>query len=234
MELAPATNVVVWSEFLLLPSSFSLQNMPPKFIYFDLGNVLTTFSNERMCLQMGQLAGLSEQQVIDMLMPTGTQQDILWQFEAGRLSEDEFYQWFCQQTGVQPNRRELEYACADMFAPIDASMELATKLSRAGHRIGVLSNTNPWHWNFVTDGRYPVLNEAFEIRLTSFDAGDMKPAASIYHRATELAGVSAGEILFTDDRPENIEGAQAVGIDAVQFRSTQQLQEELAARGVQW
>lgn len=208
--------------------------MPLKFLYFDLGNVLVTFSNEQMCRQMAAVAGISEQQVADLLIPTGCKGDLQWKFEAGQFTGDEYYELFCEQTGSSPNRTELKLACADMFAPIEESFELAASLYRAGHRLGLLSNTNTWHWQFLLDGRYPVLNEAFEIELTSFAAQNMKPDRAIYQQAIERAGVSAEEIFFTDDRPENVAGAQAAGIDAVQFRSTEQLAEELAARGIEW
>ena len=35
----------------------------PKFVYFDLGNVLCSFSNERACRQMAEVAGVSPEAV---------------------------------------------------------------------------------------------------------------------------------------------------------------------------
>jgi HAD superfamily hydrolase (TIGR01509 family) len=60
----------------------------------------------------------------------------------------------------------------------------------------------------------------------------MKPEARIYQHAILLAGVPAAQVFFTDDRLENVEGARAVGIDAVLFTSTEQLRNDLRSRGI--
>jgi HAD superfamily hydrolase (TIGR01509 family) len=60
----------------------------------------------------------------------------------------------------------------------------------------------------------------------------MKPDRGIYDTAIERAGVAAHEVFFTDDRPENIAGALAAGIDAVAFTSCDKLIAELRKRGV--
>jgi putative hydrolase of the HAD superfamily len=62
----------------------------------------------------------------------------------------------------------------------------------------------------------------------------MKPSPLIYQKAVELAGCRPEECFFTDDISEYVEGARKFGIDAVQFVSAAQLQEELAKRGLRW
>ena len=44
--------------------------------------------------------------------------------------------------------------------------------------------------------------------------------------------LQAKEVLFVDDRPENIESAKTIGLDAILFESEQQLRNELSRRGV--
>ncbi|TWT77356.1 Alpha-D-glucose-1-phosphate phosphatase YihX [Posidoniimonas polymericola] len=207
--------------------------MKPKFLYFDLGNVLVRFCNDTMVRQMAEVAGIREDAVRAAAFPTGTPDDIQWQFECGRLTPDEYYAWFCEATNSSPDRAALELACSDIFAPIDASLELVTALAAAGHRLGILSNTNAVHWPFLTSS-FPQLNEAFELHVTSFGARSMKPDREIYDQAAERAGCELGELFFTDDRHENVAGAVAVGIDAVPFESTEQLAGELRRRGVAW
>lgn len=207
--------------------------MTPQFLYFDLGNVLIRFCNDTMVRQMAEVAGVSEDAVRAAAIPTGTAQDVQWQFECGRLTPDEYYAWFCEATGSSPDRAALELACSDIFAPIDESLDLVTALSAAGCRLGILSNTNAVHWPFLTS-RFPQLNDAFELHVTSFGAQSMKPDRKIYDQAAERAGCELGELFFTDDRPENVAGALAVGIDAVRFESTEQLAGELRRRGIEW
>ncbi|MEN1680403.1 MAG: HAD family phosphatase [Planctomycetota bacterium] len=206
--------------------------MPPEFLYFDLGNVLLTFDNDRMCRQMGELLGADEASVRGFVMPTGGESDLQWRFECGLLSEAEYLQQVCDHFGASPDHAALAVAASDIFAPIEPAMRLADALAKAGWRLGLLSNTNWAHWRFVMDGRYPVLRSAFEVEMTSFAAQSMKPDAGIYRRAIEATGVPAERVFFTDDKPENVASAREAGIDAVVFTSTEQLIADLQSRGV--
>lgn len=51
----------------------------------------------------------------------------------------------------------------------------------------------------------------------SFELGCVKPQREIYEDAIRGAGVAAQDALFIDDRPENIEGAEAAGLNAVLY-----------------
>lgn len=205
---------------------------PPAFLYFDLGNVLLTFSHERACERMALVTGVSSERIASFLLGPSERESFLYQFEQGQLSEDQFYARFCAEMRATPNRAELEHAAANMFAPIQQSCSLVQRLHASGHRLGVLSNTNSIHWRFVTDGRFPVLNEVFEQFATSFEAQSMKPDRRIYELAIERAGTAATETFFVDDRPENVAGALAVGMDAVQYVGHEQLLADLADRGI--
>lgn len=208
--------------------------MPPEILVFDLGRVLLDFSHERMIQQMAAVAGTAETEILKAIMPTGepSRNDAQWRLEAGLIGEDEYYDHLCQRLGVAPDRAALEHAASDIFSPIDASMRLIERLRNSGQRLGLLSNTNPIHWRFFMDGRYPLLPAAFDVALGSFHLGSMKPDATIYHSAAERFGVPAERIFFTDDRPENVEGACECGWDAVVFTEAESLERELSARGV--
>ncbi|TWT89953.1 Alpha-D-glucose-1-phosphate phosphatase YihX [Pseudobythopirellula maris] len=209
----------------------------PKFIYFDLGNVLVTFCNERMCRQMAAVANAPIERVYEVLYGDAAGANDLtdtvqWRFEAGRFSGHEYYEHVCELLGARPERSALAFACADMFEPIDASMRLVERLAAAGCRLGLLSNTNAWHWEHLLDGRFAALNNAFELEVTSFGAQAMKPDPTIYLHAAQAAGCDPEEIFFTDDRPENVEGARKAGFDAERFESTELLIDHLRQRGV--
>jgi HAD superfamily hydrolase (TIGR01509 family) len=60
----------------------------------------------------------------------------------------------------------------------------------------------------------------------------MKPNPAIYHAAVAAAGCRPEECFYTDDIVQFVEAARALGIDAVQFQSREQLERELNARGI--
>ena len=58
----------------------------PAFFYFDLGNVLLSFSHDRMCQQMAEVAGVSADLVRHALFETaGSTSSVQWRFERGDL-----------------------------------------------------------------------------------------------------------------------------------------------------
>lgn len=66
----------------------------------------------------------------------------------------------------------------------------------------------------------------------SYEARAVKPDASIYRHCLDGLRAAAGEALFLDDRPANIEGAQAVGMKALLFESPEKLAAELSNNGL--
>ncbi len=204
----------------------------PKFLYFDLGNVLLSFCHDRMTRQVAAVFGVEEAKVRAATLDGPTQSSPQWRFEQGLIGEPEFYEHLCTALGSRPDRAALDLAASDIFAPIDQTWHIVRRLHAGGARLGILSNTNPTHWRFVTDGRYPILTECFELAVLSYEAQSMKPDRVIYEQAIARAGEPAGEVFFVDDREDNIAGALEAGLDAVVFRSAQGLERDLIARGV--
>jgi putative hydrolase of the HAD superfamily len=212
--------------------------MRPAILYFDLGNVLLGFSHERMCGQMAEVAGLAPDIVRSALFADEGPDCPQWQIEDGRLDVDGYYAHFCAKTSTRPDRILLERAAGDIFWPLDESVDFLHRLAAAGNQIGLLSNINPLHWQFVSDGKYPWLQRPgrpgslFRSVVLSYEAGAMKPDRRIYQAAAAHAGADPSAVFFVDDRAENVAGALAAGLDAVQFVGLAQLQADLRARGV--
>jgi FMN phosphatase YigB (HAD superfamily) len=212
--------------------------MTPKVIYFDLGNVLVSFSHERMCEQMAEVAGVPLEVVRDAVFGGDDAHNAQVRYETGHIDSDGYFDYFCRATGSRPDRQALERAFCDIFAPIDETWKLVERLVASGHNLAILSNTNSQQWNWCTDGRFPILagagraGAAFGMAVLSFEVNSMKPDRAIYDAAVERAGASPREVFFVDDRAENVVGAQAAGLDAVQFTDADQLVVDLRQRGI--
>jgi len=211
--------------------------MSPKILYFDLGKVLVEFSHERMCRQMAEVARTTPEEVWNALFGDTESLAALIRYETGHITTEEFFDHFCKSTRTTPDRKRLEAAVCDIFSPIEPMWELVSRLAAAGNRLAVLSNTNRLQWEFISDGHYPLFatgrpTSAFAWAILSYEVEAMKPDRAIYDAAIQRAGVAAQEVFFTDDRLENVEGARAVGIDAVQFVDCGGLISQLRERGV--
>lgn len=202
----------------------------PQFIYFDLGNVLLTFDAQIACRQIAELTGLAPEHVRDIVFFSGLQQG----YERGEVSSREFYDAFCAASHTQPDFDALHYASSAMFEINVPIIPIVAHLRAARYRLGILSNTCESHWQYVADGRYAVIREAFEVSVLSYHEQCCKPEAAIYQRAADLARVEPNRIFFVDDRPENVDGAVRAGFDAVLYQGPQHLAETLRSRGVRF
>lgn len=198
-----------------------------RFIYFDLGNVILHFDHQRAARQIAALSGVDVTQVHELVFSG----DLQLRYETGKISSPEFYQEFCNRTGCRVNYEELLRASSDMFEVNTAVLPIVAHLRAAGYRLGVLSNTCAAHWDFVSDGRYAIVQEMFDHYVLSFRVGHMKPDREIYRAAAETVNLEPQQILFTDDLQANVDGARDAGIDAVLFTGATALAEALRERG---
>lgn len=74
------------------------------------------------------------------------------------------------------------------------------------------------------------LYEPFDPCLLSYEIGLEKPDPKVYEYLLKKLALPAEDVVFIDDRLENIEAAQKFGFDAILFISPEQLQKELEFR----
>jgi 2-haloacid dehalogenase len=78
---------------------------------------------------------------------------------------------------------------------------------------------------------YPIIS-TFRDLVISGEEGVAKPDQRIYEIAVDRSGFDAADILFVDDRLENVDAAAALGMDGVHFVDAERLRESFARRGV--
>lgn len=98
--------------------------------------------------------------------------------------------------------------------PIPGIWALVGELKARGYGVFLLSNASTWFAGHLDD--YPILR-LFDGRLISAPEKMAKPEERIYRLALERFRLNAAETLFVDDRAENIEAAERVGIAGYVF-----------------
>jgi putative hydrolase of the HAD superfamily len=136
-------------------------------------------------------------------------------FEPRRFSQDDFFGFMLNQSKLLPN------GALGILEEIAASHQCV---------VGALNNeareTN--EFRFESFG----LRNYFDVALSSCYLGLRKPEAAIYRRALDILGGPAERILFIDDRPENVAGAKAAGINAIVFEGADSLRPQFVSLGV--
>ena len=99
------------------------------------------------------------------------------------------------------------------------TVELIKALSKK-HRLVCGTNTIQSHWeNHMERGDYSY----FEQTYASNKIGAVKPDPEFFKVILDAEGYKAEEAFFTDDKIENCQAAAALGINAIQFTTAQDL-----------
>lgn len=114
--------------------------------------------------------------------------------------------------------------------PNHPMIQWATSLQLAGIKTGILSNIGDAMEAGIRE-RFPWLEE-FSHYTFSHRLGIAKPDPEIYRHAVEGLGVPADEILFVDDKEENILAARVAGLVAVQYTSHEAFVQEMQRLGL--
>jgi putative hydrolase of the HAD superfamily len=153
--------------------------------------------------------------------------------DRGDLTPEEYWLNFASETRTKLDPNQIENLCRweiEMWSEANLNMvDWVLNLGRAGIKTALLSNMpadlaahvqKKFHWM-----------EAFNFKTFSAHVGIVKPDPAIFEHTLQGMGVRPSESLFVDDRESNISAARALGIQAIQFRSIEQLRDDLEGIG---
>jgi putative hydrolase of the HAD superfamily len=199
-----------------------------KTIIFDLGQVLVCFDWKRGYSALAEFSPYPPEEVRARIKETR----LFDLFERGRVEPRDLARQIGAALEMDVPFEKFRELWSSIFSPEMLLPESMLAGLHAGHRLLLLSNTDAIHFDWITE-KYSIIGH-MDHCVVSFDVGCRKPEPEIYREAIAHARCAPEEIFFTDDIMENVEGARQTGIDAVQFQSRAQLEEELKARGVRW
>ena len=111
----------------------------------------------------------------------------------------------------------------------DGTVTLLKDLAAAGYRLALLSNAPA---DFAEVMAEQPVARFFEHLAFSCFLGAAKPEPECYQAVLDILGARPADVVFLDDRPENVAGAAALGIHGVHFSMPSQARTALAALDV--
>lgn len=148
------------------------------------------------------------------------------QAQIGRITHEQHWAAVTRQLGLdaaQAAQLETDYFSADAVA--QDVVELIERQRARGQRIALLSNDSSW----LRDKLNRLdLTHLFDPIVISAEIGHMKPDAAAYRSLVDRLGVTPERTVFIDDMPANVEGAKAVGMNAVRYTPALCLEDALA------
>jgi epoxide hydrolase-like predicted phosphatase len=193
-----------------------------KAVIFDVGGVLIRTHSWAGREKWATRLGLDAREFEDFVFSGESGR----QAQLGQISSAEHWTWLADHFGLdETGMAELR---RDFFSGdrLDESLVAYIKrLRQAGYRTGLLSNAGG-EARHLLSGDYPIIDH-FDGVVISAEVGVMKPDPKIYQLAAERVEVDVTEALFVDDVVENVEGARAVGMEAVHFTEPELVRQQL-------
>lgn len=95
-----------------------------------------------------------------------------------------------------------------------AALNYLKACKKAGHSLYILSNWDAHSFDILQE-RFPELKDLFDGAVTSGQVGTIKPDKAIYQTVLSKYQLNPDDTLFLDDRPENVQAAQELGINTI-------------------
>lgn len=192
-------------------------------VFFDAGGVLHEDESETIRRRIAQVLGVDYEQYQDLIQTSV--EDLLM---TGVVSEQELIELLADHAGVPvPKQTEgvIEACLREHYRTHAETYALAAEVRAAGHMVGIISNTSSYHykvWALDVEPRFTPIILSHEVKFR-------KPRPEIFKLALQAAACKPEEAFFTDDRFENVQAAQRLGMRAVHYENPRQLRQALRA-----
>lgn len=137
--------------------------------------------------------------------------------DEGKITNEQRYDLICPR--IPQRLHSALKRCVEgwdmCLAPVAGADVFCQQAKEKGYGMYVLSNAcNRFHQFFPMQ-----FSEAlFDGIVVSSDVKMIKPDPAIYRHICQVYGLKPEECLFIDDRPENVEGAIGLGMEAIVFQ----------------
>jgi HAD superfamily hydrolase (TIGR01509 family) len=184
-----------------------------KAVVFDLGKVLVDFDYSIAVRKITARGTKDLAEITQFLMRS----PMLIEYEIGLLTNHQFYEAICAATGFRGDFEEFANSFGDIFAPIEPMIQLQAALRARGVPTYIFSNTNDLAVSHIRRN-FPFFNH-FDGYILSYEKRAMKPEPKIYEALEHESGRRGSELLYLDDRPENVEAGAARGWNVILHES---------------
>jgi len=195
-------------------------------LVFDLGKVLVDFDYS---VAAKKIAARSAKSPKDLHAFLGSSPHLM-EFESGRMTRRQFFEAIRDAIEFHGDVEEFGSYFADIFTEMPGTIALHAELRQRGYKTYILSNTNDLAVEHVRRN-FPFFKN-FDGYILSYEVGGMKPEPKIYEALEAMTGQRGADLVYIDDRPENIETGLARGWRAVLHETPEKTRQTLAGWGL--
>lgn len=134
-------------------------------------------------------------------------------YALGRCDVEAYLPSLCSHVGLEGSCATRAHM-AILREEYDGVAELMEELKEEGVVVGCLSDTNPLHFERLTDRSVYRFAPHLQVRVASHFVGACKPSPAMYEAFERESGFSGPEIAYFEDGPENVAAALQRGWQA--------------------
>jgi putative hydrolase of the HAD superfamily len=192
-----------------------------KAVIFDYGNVISQASNTRTLQDIADAYGVPKDEVGKYI---GTH---IGDFRKGKMTEDEFWENLSFDLGKPVPQNKYDLWRNDFRKKLEVSEEMLAfvrYLKSRGIRVAVVSNNiAPYVEVIKKQNGY----KDFDVVINSCEVGCSKPDEEIYRLALNKLNMQSRQVLFVDDKQENVDTATKLGMETVLVTDTAKLEQDI-------
>lgn len=187
-------------------------SIPGKVVVFDYGEVISVTPTE------------AEQ--LELLAMTGADAEVFWPLywehrpplDQGVILPDEYWRIIGSGIGRDFSPAETQALWVRDFrswiSVEPATIEVLAELRAGGTRMAILSNAG---FDFADPFRYSPMGRFFERVFVSAELGLLKPDPEIYRVTAAELGIDPADMVFIDNKLENVQGAETLEVTGHHF-----------------
>lgn len=192
-------------------------------VIFDIGNVLYRWDLRCLFAKL-----IDDPEELDWFLAHVVTPEWHFQHDAGRPFAD----MVAERSREFPEYTDHIIAYSERFpesipGPVDDMLDLVGALANRGVPLFAISNFGAEAWAQFRPSAS--IFDLFSDIVISGEEKLIKPDAAIYELALKRFSRRADQCLFIDDRPENIEAGEAIGIAGHHFTNATSLENDLKA-----
>lgn len=190
-------------------------------VIFDLGGVLVRTEDRTSRSKLAKRLGLTYDDLSELIFDSQSAHQAM----RGEITTEEHWDEVCKALGL--SKEEFARVPAEFWGGDTLDQDLVNYLRnlRPQYKTALLSNA----WDDLRQMIEEIwkFDDAFDHIVISAEVGLVKPDRQIYEKMLSELDVKPVEAVFVDDFPENVAGAQAAGLEAIQFISAEQALQDL-------
>ena len=196
-----------------------------KLFVFDLGNVILPFEHRQIATKLHEASRIQDrftpQEIFKFIFER--ERGLVNPYEEGRITSLEFFGRLRERYKLDLEIEEFKDIWNTIFWENPEVNEAILYLKNKGYPMFLLSDTNEFHFSYITE-RYPIVH-SFDEWILSYEVGAKKPKQKIYDTIFEKTDAKPEEVFYIDDIPRYVAAAQSFGLKGMVFRSPKDLWE---------